>query len=286
MNLNDTHMRKRISGIRKQQCQQRRSLLTQTLLLLPPLQTLLARTTCHLQALCWSRSELLHFLSFFRDMMSSAVSRVHVTGWQVFTSPKYCIIVHIIWIKFANIYNVSMWSSGQCSWCCFISFFVDLICLLIMTRLDAYGTTVHFWKTHSLHWCVLLILFALCYEEIFDWDASTCCASRMRGNRRRSMRRRWEFARPWPVGVLWVQWGCSGKASSYGTAVWGRAVKAYCRHGRRSNKAVEGIYVLTVRFPLDAYRWRVRDCWNRRPQSLRDDLAWSEFAFEEVCEGN
>lgn len=47
-------------------------------------------------------------------------------------------------------------------------FFVDLICLLIMTRLDAYGTTVHFWKTHSLHWCVLLILFALCYEEIFD----------------------------------------------------------------------------------------------------------------------
>ena len=79
---------------------------------------------------------------------------------------------------------------------------------------------------------------------------------------------------------------CSGKASSYGTAVWGRAVKAYCRHGRRSNKAVEGIYVLTVRFPLDAYRWRVRDCWNRRPQSLRDDLAWSEFAFEEVCEGN
>ena len=133
---------------------------------------------------------------------------------------------------------------------------------------------------------VILILFALCYEEIFDWDASTCCASRMRGNRRRSMRRRWEFARPWPVGVLWVQWGCSGKASSYGTAVWGRAVKAYCRHGRRSNKAVEGIYVLTVRFPLDAYRWRVRDCWNRRPQSLRDDLAWSEFAFEEVCEGN
>lgn len=131
-----------------------------------------------------------------------------------------------------------------------------------------------------------LVLFALCYEEIFDWDASTCCASRMRGNRRRSMRRRWEFARPWPVGVLWDQWGCSGKASSYGTAVWGRAVKAYCRHGRRSNKAVEGIYVLTVRFPLDAYRWRVRDCWNRRPQSLRDDLAWSEFAFEEVCEGN
>ena len=161
MNLNDTHMRKRISGIRKQQCQQRRSLLTQTLLLLPPLQTLLARTTCHLQALCWSRSELLHSLSFFRDMLSSAVRRVHVTGWQVFTSPKYCIIVHIIWIKFANIYNVSMWSSGQCSWCCFISFlWISSVCwlwlvLMRMEPLYIFGKPILFigvFSWYSLHY--------------------------------------------------------------------------------------------------------------------------------------
>lgn len=129
--------------------------------------------------------------------------------------------------------------------------FVDFLCLLDRTSLDDYEPLYCLWKTHSLHWSgVLLFLFAICYEEIFDWDANTCCASPMRGSRRRSMKRRWKFVRLWLVGVVSVQWGCSGKARSNGTALWGGAVKAHCRYGRRSNEAVEGICVWTVRFPF------------------------------------
>ena len=35
-----------------------------------------------------------------------------------------------------------------------------------MTRLDAYGTTVHFWKTHSLNWCYLDTLCTMLRRDI------------------------------------------------------------------------------------------------------------------------